>query len=145
MQQARLRSSTSLRCVVLSRSPPTSGRCPDGTRQDQLEASERACALDFARSLRGPQTGAFSEDMIPTVGFNMRKVTKGNVSIKARFHLHMLRFRIHSSASFATRHCLKPVAGRRLPSADSLLPSPSSGTLEARLASAPCGSDTAEE
>ena len=27
-------------------------------------------------------TGAFSEDMIPTVGFNMRKVTKGNVSIK---------------------------------------------------------------
>ena len=30
------------------------------------------------------QTGSFSEDMIPTVGFNMRKVTKGNVSIKAR-------------------------------------------------------------
>jgi hypothetical protein len=30
------------------------------------------------------QTGAFSEDMIPTVGFNMRKVTKGNVSIKVR-------------------------------------------------------------
>ena len=29
-------------------------------------------------------TGNFSEDMIPTVGFNMRKVTKGNVSIKAR-------------------------------------------------------------
>lgn len=28
------------------------------------------------------QTGSFSEDMIPTVGFNMRKVTKGNVSIK---------------------------------------------------------------
>lgn len=27
-------------------------------------------------------TGQFSEDMIPTVGFNMRKVTKGNVSIK---------------------------------------------------------------
>jgi hypothetical protein len=27
-------------------------------------------------------TGAFTEDMIPTVGFNMRKVTKGNVSIK---------------------------------------------------------------
>ena len=31
------------------------------------------------------QTGSFSEDMIPTVGFNMRKVTKGNVSIKARY------------------------------------------------------------
>eukprot|EP01123_Difflugia_compressa_P015705 TRINITY_DN898_c0_g1_i2.p1 TRINITY_DN898_c0_g1~~TRINITY_DN898_c0_g1_i2.p1 ORF type:complete len:188 (-),score=30.96 TRINITY_DN898_c0_g1_i2:72-635(-) len=27
-------------------------------------------------------TGQFSEDMIPTVGFNMKKVTKGNVSIK---------------------------------------------------------------
>ena len=31
------------------------------------------------------QTGSFSEDMIPTVGFNMRKVTKGNVSIKVRY------------------------------------------------------------
>ncbi|KAK6923149.1 Small GTPase superfamily, ARF/SAR type [Dillenia turbinata] len=29
-----------------------------------------------------PQTGGYSEDMIPTVGFNMRKVTKGNVTIK---------------------------------------------------------------
>ncbi|MFT7800742.1 ADP-ribosylation factor-like protein 8B-A [Arapaima gigas] len=28
------------------------------------------------------QSGKFSEDMIPTVGFNMRKVTKGNVTIK---------------------------------------------------------------
>lgn len=27
-------------------------------------------------------TGGYSEDMIPTVGFNMRKVTKGGVSIK---------------------------------------------------------------
>jgi ADP-ribosylation factor-like protein 8 len=27
-------------------------------------------------------SGKFSEDMIPTVGFNMRKVTKGNVVIK---------------------------------------------------------------
>ncbi|CBI33514.3 hypothetical protein AAG906_038515 [Vitis piasezkii] len=27
-------------------------------------------------------TGGYSEDMIPTVGFNMRKVTKGNVIIK---------------------------------------------------------------
>eukprot|EP00039_Didymoeca_costata_P018955 m.335686 g.335686 ORF g.335686 m.335686 type:complete len:191 (-) comp17650_c0_seq1:1035-1607(-) len=27
-------------------------------------------------------SGQFSEDMIPTIGFNMRKVTKGNVSIK---------------------------------------------------------------
>lgn len=30
----------------------------------------------------GAQTGEFQEDQIPTVGFNMRKVTKGNVSIK---------------------------------------------------------------
>ncbi|CAH9070084.1 unnamed protein product [Cuscuta epithymum] len=27
-------------------------------------------------------TGGYSEDMVPTVGFNMRKVTKGNVTIK---------------------------------------------------------------
>ncbi|KAJ8752491.1 hypothetical protein K2173_004779 [Erythroxylum novogranatense] len=27
-------------------------------------------------------TGGYSEDMIPTEGFNMRKVTKGNVTIK---------------------------------------------------------------
>ncbi|KAF6025773.1 hypothetical protein EB796_016024 [Bugula neritina] len=27
-------------------------------------------------------SGEFTEDMIPTVGFNMRKVTKGNVTIK---------------------------------------------------------------
>ncbi|KAK8558677.1 hypothetical protein V6N12_041977 [Hibiscus sabdariffa] len=27
-------------------------------------------------------TGGYSEDMIPTVGYNMRKVTKGNVTIK---------------------------------------------------------------
>ena len=26
--------------------------------------------------------------MIPTVGFNMRKVTKGNVTIKVRFRLY---------------------------------------------------------
>jgi len=28
------------------------------------------------------QNGQFTEDMIPTVGFNMRKVTKGNVTMK---------------------------------------------------------------
>ncbi|KAG4073176.1 hypothetical protein HA402_002565 [Bradysia odoriphaga] len=28
------------------------------------------------------RSGQFSEDMIPTVGFNMRKITKGNVTIK---------------------------------------------------------------
>nr|XP_023852804.1 ADP-ribosylation factor-like protein 8A isoform X2 [Salvelinus alpinus] len=30
----------------------------------------------------GNKSGQFSEDMIPTVGFNMRKITKGNVTIK---------------------------------------------------------------
>lgn len=32
-------------------------------------------------------SGSFVEDMIPTVGFNMRKVTKGNVTIKVRHRL----------------------------------------------------------
>ena len=36
-----------------------------------------------------PKSGQFCEDMIPTVGFNMRKVTKGNVTIKAS-HLQYL-------------------------------------------------------
>ena len=35
--------------------------------------------LNLARCV---QTGGYSEDMIPTVGFNMRKVTKGKVNIK---------------------------------------------------------------
>uniref|UniRef100_A0A663LTB6 ADP ribosylation factor like GTPase 8A n=1 Tax=Athene cunicularia TaxID=194338 RepID=A0A663LTB6_ATHCN len=30
----------------------------------------------------GSPSGQFNEDMIPTVGFNMRKITKGNVTIK---------------------------------------------------------------
>uniref|UniRef100_A0A8C1FTR1 ADP-ribosylation factor-like 8Ba n=1 Tax=Cyprinus carpio carpio TaxID=630221 RepID=A0A8C1FTR1_CYPCA len=38
---------------------------------------ERKCK--FGNNMR---SGQFSEDMIPTVGFNMRKVTKGNVTIK---------------------------------------------------------------
>ncbi|KAG5534344.1 hypothetical protein RHGRI_022465 [Rhododendron griersonianum] len=32
--------------------------------------------------VNGIATGGYSEDRIPTVGFNMRKVTKGNVTIK---------------------------------------------------------------
>ena len=72
--------------------------------------------------LPSPQTGSFSDDMIPTVGFNMRKVTKGNVSIKVR-------------------------AARRAspsPLARSLTPRGSCGTWAGRHASAACGSDTAE-
>ena len=37
------------------------------------------------------QSGKYNEDMIPTVGFNMRKVTKGNVTIKVcAGHLRLL-------------------------------------------------------
>lgn len=42
------------------------------------KANESICGLFFFLL----QSGNFSEDMIPTVGFNMRKVTKGNVTIK---------------------------------------------------------------
>ena len=43
-------------------------------------------SLTPSASCLDAQTGSFSDDMIPTVGFNMRKVTKGNVSIKVRKH-----------------------------------------------------------
>ena len=36
------------------------------------------------------QSGQFTEDMIPTVGFNMRKITKGNVTIKVSSHSSVL-------------------------------------------------------
>ncbi|XP_060160623.1 ADP-ribosylation factor-like protein 8A isoform X1 [Globicephala melas] len=36
----------------------------------------------FSNSDSSFQSGQFNEDMIPTVGFNMRKITKGNVTIK---------------------------------------------------------------
>uniref|UniRef100_A0A3B3I229 ADP-ribosylation factor-like 8A n=1 Tax=Oryzias latipes TaxID=8090 RepID=A0A3B3I229_ORYLA len=39
-------------------------------------------AVSHSVSLTVFQSGQFSEDMIPTVGFNMRKITKGNVTIK---------------------------------------------------------------
>lgn len=74
-------SSTVLQCVYLGR-----------------QTSFVTCSLFFKKemelSLIGLQnagktslvnvlaTGAFHEDMIPTVGFNMRKVTKGAVTIK---------------------------------------------------------------
>lgn len=35
-------------------------------------------------------SGQYSEDMIPTVGFNMRKITKGNVTIKVRIYYGFL-------------------------------------------------------
>lgn len=70
--------------------PP--GLCLDGARvQVAVSVSNtRRCARHSAdrspgRCACGLQTGSFSEDMIPTVGFNMRKVTKGNVAIKVCF------------------------------------------------------------
>ncbi|CAB1315327.1 unnamed protein product [Coregonus sp. 'balchen'] len=45
------------------------------------------------------QSGQFSEDMIPTVGFNMRKITKGNVTIKVRASDLMMTVGYWGSAS----------------------------------------------
>lgn len=42
-----------------------------------------------------PQSGQFCEDMIPTVGFNMRKVTKGNVTIKVSANQHIVTSDCH--------------------------------------------------
>nr|XP_031530642.1 ADP-ribosylation factor-like protein 8A [Vicugna pacos] len=70
--------------------------------REHLRGSGLACAVSSQPSglwLSGPahlgpgdfaplpiltllQSGQFNEDMIPTVGFNMRKITKGNVTIK---------------------------------------------------------------
>lgn len=49
------------------------------------------------------QSGQFSEDMIPTVGFNMRKVTKGNVTIKVCCHCWL--FSLGSSLKFTCLLC----------------------------------------
>jgi hypothetical protein len=73
---------------VLRSLRPTLGACRAGPRvRRSLARVARASPLQapcgLTRWAPRAQTGAFSEDMIPTVGFNMRKVTKGNVSIKA--------------------------------------------------------------
>lgn len=70
------------------------GRCCAGPRHNELwEPSCRGVMLTpllrtlrLGRALSTEQSGQFSEDMIPTVGFNMRKVSKGNVTIKVRGH-----------------------------------------------------------
>ena len=55
------------------------------TRREEMELSLIGLNAAGKTSLVNViATGHFSEDMIPTVGFNMRKVTKGNVSIKVR-------------------------------------------------------------
>ncbi|KAF3855833.1 hypothetical protein F7725_016556 [Dissostichus mawsoni] len=48
----------------------------DGAHARGLQYSGKTTFVNVIAS------GQFSEDMIPTVGFNMRKVTKGNVTIK---------------------------------------------------------------
>ena len=63
--------------------------------------------------------------MIPTVGFNMRKVTKGNVTIKARFGEN------ETSCAVESRLIVTFVC--------------SSGILEDNLVSGACGSVTVEE
>ncbi|XP_035137365.1 ADP-ribosylation factor-like protein 8A isoform X1 [Callithrix jacchus] len=58
-------------------------------RLRRAPSSPRALGHDGAK-VPGPscpagresRSGQFNEDMIPTVGFNMRKITKGNVTIK---------------------------------------------------------------
>ncbi|ELW47684.1 ADP-ribosylation factor-like protein 8A [Tupaia chinensis] len=45
----------------------------------------QSCRRGASRQPQHPSrepSGQFNEDMIPTVGFNMRKITKGNVTIK---------------------------------------------------------------
>ncbi|KAJ0935295.1 putative small GTPase superfamily, ARF/SAR type, P-loop containing nucleoside triphosphate hydrolase [Helianthus annuus] len=61
----------------------------------------------------------FSEDMIPTVGFNMRKVTKGNVTIKLwdlggqpRFrNIYVVDAADHDHFSISTGELHHPFAG----------------------------------
>lgn len=56
-------------------------------------------------------TGAFHEDMIPTVGFNMRKVTKGAVTIK----LWDLGGQVSRSLLVSTRRCWAYRGALRVP------------------------------
>ena len=47
-----------------------------------MECLNASLGLMFLYIFSYFQSGQFNEDMIPTVGFNMRKITKGNVTIK---------------------------------------------------------------
>ncbi|XP_053833725.1 ADP-ribosylation factor-like protein 8B isoform X2 [Vidua macroura] len=71
--------------------PPAVRSCGDavgcgGMRRGGPGGREHEAAFaSFATSRisqRETKSGQFTEDMIPTVGFNMRKITKGNVTIK---------------------------------------------------------------
>lgn len=100
------------------------------------------------------QSGQFNEDMIPTVGFNMRKITKGNVTIKVRTQWVVPYFSDHFKISkenmpchndgwkiFVVAHVL--ACSKRWQFIDNLLLFSSFGISEANLDSAACGSDIA--
>jgi hypothetical protein len=58
-------------------------------------------------------TGTFHEDMIPTVGFNMRKITKGGVTMKlwdlgGQVGTYMIVIRPCSFVAGRVLHCLQP-------------------------------------
>ena len=55
--------------------------CPHTTPPTHRENHPTTVSRSHTDSQR-TQSGSFQEDMIPTVGFNMKKVTKGNVTIK---------------------------------------------------------------
>lgn len=90
---------------------PTTVRCVmhwvGGLREKEYSVASlkelTSCKLDcpansqltFDNPNEPHQSGQFSEDMIPTVGFNMRKVTKGNVTIK-----------VSATLRFGPKHCL---------------------------------------
>lgn len=76
------------------------------------------------------QSGQFTEDMIPTVGFNMRKITKGNVTIKVA---HTSFKNIDSLNLCKENHC-EVIDHFYF----------SYGTLEDNQDSDQCGSDTVE-
>ncbi|XP_058144313.1 ADP-ribosylation factor-like protein 8B isoform X1 [Dasypus novemcinctus] len=61
---------------------PPAGLVPVALLERGDGADARRAAVLGQDHLRQCHRGQFSEDMIPTVGFNMRKVTKGNVTIK---------------------------------------------------------------
>ena len=76
--------------VLSSRQLPTTQCCignaaSRGGHRTSPDPSQHSFVLFWLKLLHYIcflQSGQFSEDMIPTVGFNMRKISKGNVTIK---------------------------------------------------------------
>uniref|UniRef100_A0A8C1N8X7 ADP-ribosylation factor-like 8Bb n=2 Tax=Cyprinus carpio TaxID=7962 RepID=A0A8C1N8X7_CYPCA len=59
--------------------PPAAQRCWPSSTGSWTGSGRSSGKTTFVNVIA---SGQFNEDMIPTVGFNMRKVTKGNVTIK---------------------------------------------------------------